>query len=294
VTFASGPVQEFRQWITADYHLEAIYSLPEGIFRPYAGIKTYLMVFDAKTTTGVTVGKIIDEDYRLLAKQKQWISDEEFNRHEDWRTEIYLADDNEAIRKFQSSGLEKIKLKDVAEIFRGKSVLKDDLQPGKIRVLNISNMDDGELVFDDMDTINEEVRKVKRYQLESGDILLTCRGTSNKVAVFPVTEHIVIASANIIVLRIKEKIAPQYLKIFMDSPIGQMMIKSFQRGTTMMNINPNDIGEMEIPLLAFDKQQQFAQNFIEKQEQYRKKKAEIEERWDKDRSELYNNFVGGC
>ena len=294
VTFASGPVQEFRHWIMADYHLEAIYSLPEGIFRPYVGIKTYLMVFDAKTTIGVTVGKIIDEDYRLLVKQKQWIPDEEFNRHEDWRTEIYLADDNEAIQKFKTSGLEKIKLKDVAEIFRGKSVLKDDLQPGKIRVLNISNMDEGELIFDDMDTIHEEVRKVKRYQLESGDIVLTCRGTSNKVAVFPETEHVVIASANIIVLRIKEKIAPQYLKIFLDSPIGQMMIKSFQRGTTMMNINPNDIGEMEIPLLPMERQQSFVRQFLAEQERYRREKAEIEQRWEKERSELYKNFVGGC
>ena len=182
----------------------------------------------------------------------------------------------------------------MAEIFRGKSVLKDDLQPGKIRVLNISNIDEGELVFADMDTINEEVRKVKRYQLETGDILLTCRGTSNKVAVFPETDHVVIASANIIVLRIKEKIAPQYLKIFLDSPIGQMMIKSFQRGTTMMNINPNDIGEMEIPLLPMERQQSLARQFQGEQERYRREKAALEQRWEKERSGLYQNFVGGC
>ena len=294
VTFASGPVQEFRQWIMANYHLATITSLPEGIFRPYAAIKTYLMGFDAKMTTGVTVGKIVDERGKLVLQQKHWISDAEFSSHEDWRTEIYLADDNEAIHRFKASGLAKIKLKDVAEIFRGKSVLKDDLQPGKIRVLNISNMDEGEWVFADMDTIHEEVRKVKRYQLETGDILLTCRGTSNKVAVFPETEHVVIASANIIVLRIKEKIAPQYLKIFLDSPIGQMMIKSFQRGTTMMNINPNDIGEMEIPLLPMDRQQSLVRQFLDEQERYRREKEALEQRWEKERSELYKNFVGGC
>lgn len=294
VTFASGPVQEFRQWIMADYHLAAITSLPEGIFRPFAAIKTYLMAFDAKTTEGVTVGKIVDESGRLAVKQKHWIADEEFNSHEDWRTEIYLADDHEAIQKFKASSLEKIKLKDVAEIFRGKSVLKDDLQPGKIKVLNISNMDEGELVFENMDTIQEEVRKVKRYQLEPDDVLLTCRGTLNKVAVFPETEQMVIASANIIVLRIKEKIAPQYLKIFLDSPIGQMLIKSFQRGTTIMNINPNDIGEMEIPLLSMERQQILTHQFLAEQERYRREKAALEERWEKERSELYKNFVGGC
>ena len=124
--------------------------------------------------------------------------------------------------------------------------------------------------------------------------MLTCRGTSNKVGVFPETEHVVIASANIIVLRIKEKIAPQYLKIFLDSPIGQMMIKSFQRGTTMMNINPNDIGEMEIPLLPMDRQHSLARQFQSEQERYRREKAALEQRWEKERSGLYQNFVGGC
>jgi len=107
VTFASGSVQEFRRWIKADYHMEAIYSLPEGIFRPYVAIKTYLMAFDAKATTGVAIGKIVDENGKLAVKQKHWISDEEFSSHEDWRTEIYLADDNEAIQKFKASSLKK-------------------------------------------------------------------------------------------------------------------------------------------------------------------------------------------
>ena len=34
VTFAGGSVQEFRQWIMANYHLATITSLPEGIFGP--------------------------------------------------------------------------------------------------------------------------------------------------------------------------------------------------------------------------------------------------------------------
>ena len=294
VTFAGGPVQEFRQWIMTDYHLAAMTALPEGILRPYAAIKTYLMAFDAKATSGVTVGKIVEENGKLTVKQKHWVSDAEFGSHEDWRPEIYLAEDNEAIQQFKASRLEKVKLKDVSEIFRGKSVLKDDLQPGKIKVLNISNMDEGELVFENMDTIQEEIRKVKRYQLEAGDILLTCRGTSNKVVLFPETEHVVIASANIIVLRIKEKIAPQYLKIFLDSPVGQLLIKSFQRGTTIMNINPNDIGEMEIPLLPMDKQETLARQYLNGQERYRREKAVLEQRWETERSELYKNFVGGC
>ena len=293
VTFAGGPVQEFRKWMMGKYHVEALYSLPEGTFRPYASIKTYLMIFNRNGKTGVTVGNIKDNGYALVAEQKRQIPDAQFQQHDDWRLELFLADDNEAIQKFKASELEKIKLKDVADIFRGKSVLKDDVQPGKVRVLNISNMEDGELHFEGMDTINEEERKVKRYQLETNDILLTCRGTMNKVGIFPETKHVVIASANIIVVRIREKVWPLYLKIFFDSPIGQLLIQGFQRGTTVMNINPGDIGELEIPLLPLDRQQQLARDFIKARERYQRKRAEIERQWEKESSDLYNNFLGG-
>ena len=36
----------------------------------------------------------------------------------------------------------------------------------------------------DMDTIVEEERKVKRYELLKGDVVLSCRGTAIKAAVF--------------------------------------------------------------------------------------------------------------
>ena len=62
----------------------------------------------------------------------------------------------------------------------------------------------------------------------------------------------------------------------------------------MMNINPNDIGEMEIPLLPMDRQHSLARQFQSEQERYRREKAALEQRWEKERSGLYQNFVGGC
>ena len=61
-----------------------------------------------------------------------------------------------------------------------------------------------------------------------------------------------------------------------------------------MNINPNDIGEMEIPLLPMEKQETLARQYLSGQERYRREKAVLEQRWETERSELYKNFVGGC
>ena len=292
LTFAGGPMQDFRQWILKKYSVASIYTLPEGIFRPYTGIKTYLMTFLHQKTNSITVGRIGAEGNQLQINDRHQIPYGEFEQHDDWRFDLFIAGDNEEIQRFKTSGTTKVRLKDIADIFRGKSVLKDDVKPGKIFILNISNIEDGEVKLDNLDTINEEERKVKRYQLERDDILLTCRGTVNKVALFPETGRLVIASANIIVIRVKDQVLPLYLKMFLESSVGQMLVKSFQRGTNVMNINPNDIGELEIPLIPFKRQQELAGRFAEGLSRYQRERAAIEKRWQAQRTEILNGLWG--
>lgn len=294
VNFASGSVQEFRRWILEHYRVDSIYALPEGIFRPFTSIKTYAITFSKTERQGaVAIGRLEEENYRLVPKQEHAMQYDDFKQLEDWRIELFFAEEQEAIQRFKSSAIEKVKLKEVAEIFRGKSIMKDCLQPGKIGVLNISNIEDGEILLDAIDTIQEEERKVKRYQLLKDDIVLTCRGTVNKVALFPETERLVIASANIIAIRLDRRVLPGYLKIFFESPVGQLLIKSFQRGTTVMNINPGDLGELEIPLIPMEKQMQIVEKFKAEHSKYRQALAEIEQRWAKERDEIYNQFIDG-
>ena len=126
-------------------------------------------------------------------------------------------------------------------------------------MLNISNIENGQIDYSNMDTINEEERKVKRYELTTGDVVLSCRGTAIKSAVFKNQDKTIIASANLIVIRPKEKVKSEFIRIFFESPVGLAIIKSFQRGTTIMNINHSDIMEMEIPLLPIKSKKIVAQ-----------------------------------
>ena len=219
------------------------------------------------------------------------IKTQEFLTHEDWRIELLLSDDDENIQRFKSSNLEKVKLKEVAEVFRGKSILKKDTTVGSIGVLNISNIDNGEIDYSDMDTIEEDERKIKRYELEEGDVVLSCRGTAIKSAVFKKQDKTIIASANLIVIRPKETILGDYIKIFFESPIGMAIIKSFQRGTTIMNINHSDIMEMEIPLLALEKQYEMITLYSEELSRYKKIVQEAELKWNTVKDKLYNNLI---
>jgi len=290
LTFAGGASANLRKWLTKNYGLRFICSLPEGTFRPFSGIKTYLMAATPKKTVSVLIGKLELARDRFELKESKMVPAEEFQRHDEWRVELWLAENLDEVQKFRFSNVPKVKLKEIAEVFRGKSVLKDDLKPGEFLVLNISNIEDGEVSFGGMDTIDEEERKLKRYQLEEGDLLLTCRGTVNKLAVFPKTERKVIASANIIVIRLKKDINSYFLKIFLESPLGEMLVKSFQRGTTVMNINPNDIAELEIPVLDMKKQQELIRRFNKGLASYQSEIKRLNDRWDTERTAIYHSI----
>jgi len=290
ITFAGGDFARLRGHIIQKYNMNSIFILPEGTFRPYTSMKTYMLNISTMRKDTVTIGTVEYLNDKFKIAEQKMISMTDFLKHEDWRIEIILSDDDENIRKFKSSKLERVKLKNIAEIFRGKSILKKDISIGGISVLNISDIDNGEIDYSDMDSIDEEERKIKRYELENGDLVLTCRGTAIKTAVFKKQDRIVIASANVIVIRPKTRFTGEYIKLFFESPIGITLIKSFQRGTSIMNINHTDIMELEIPVLPMPQQQVLTQEYDEEFQLYKKALAKSEARWQGIKHRLYEKL----
>ena len=291
ITFASMGYEKLRAFITNNYNVKSIFMLPEGTFRPATAIKTYLFTIAKVMQEEIEIGSMkVDKEIFSVEEQKL-ISTKDFLLHDDWRVELLLSEDDENIQKFKNSILQKVKLKEVAEVFRGKSILKKDTTVGSISVINISNIENGEINYKNMDTIEEEERKIKRYQLIDNDVLLSCRGTAIKSAVFKDQNKAIIASANVIVIRPKEKVLGEYVKIFFESPVGMAIIKSFQRGTTFMNINHSDIMEMEIPLLPIRQQNEIIEAYNEEQNIYKASISEAEKRWENIKNNLYSELL---
>lgn len=290
MTFTGGSFATLREYIIKNFYVDSIYILPEGTFRPYTAIKTYMLTISSLKKDSVKIGTVdFDKDEFVLHEQKT-ISNEEFLKHKDWRIEIILSDDDKNLQRYKDSAINRIKLKDIAEVFRGKSVLKKDVKPGSISILNISDIEDGEIRYTDMDTLDEEERKVKRYELIEGDLVLTCRGTSVKVAVFHQQKNIIIASANVIIIRSQSQVLGEYIKLFFESPIGITLIKSFQRGTTVMNINHTDIMEIEIPIVPMSQQLDIVEEYRKEFLLYKETVAKAENRWQEIKNKLYQKL----
>lgn len=288
--FQSGTVANWRQQTNERYPVRSIYLLPDGILRPYTSVKTYQIEFQKAQANEVVLGRMAFDKTKLINEREKSIHPDQFRQLDNWRIELFLDEDQDMLRSFQEKEMPKVKLRDVADIFRGKSVLKQDLKAGNIKVLNISNLDDGEVLLDQLETIDEEERKVKRYEILPGDLVMTCRGTVNKFAVFPETDGIVIASANILVVRFKSTIHSHFAKIFLESPTGIALIQSFQRGTTVMNLNPADVAEIELPLISEEEQFNRINRYIEEKECYKATVREATVRWEQVKNKLYSEL----
>ena len=76
-----------------------------------------------------------------------------------------------------------VRLGDVVDQFKGKAV-PAKAEPGEFAVINLSDMTSNGIAYDNLKTFSEERRKLLRFLLEDGDVLIASKGTVQKVAVF--------------------------------------------------------------------------------------------------------------
>ena len=90
-----------------------------------------------------------------------------------------------------------VRLGDVVDQFKGKAV-PAKAKPGEFAVINLSDMTSNGIAYDNLKTFSEERRKLLRFLLEDGDVLIASKGTVQKVAVIEDQgKREVVASSNI-------------------------------------------------------------------------------------------------
>lgn len=287
VTFASGKVNDLRHFIQLTYTIKEIAELPVGTLEGSA-IKMYLLDIEntrpdddndivVRRYAGHREGKgplsyldVIDDTFVMLS---------ELEEQGDWSIDKIFAQQDEDYQTYQNSAIRKEKIGAVAQVFRGKSVSRKD-PAGNISVVNISNIGDYEIDYDGLDHLQEEDRKVANYLLQEGDVLLPARGTAIRTAVFHEKPYPCIASSNVIIIRPNPKMLDStYLKIFLDSPIGNKIISSVQQGVTVMNISYKDLNALEIPFPPLERQQAVAKEYLKELKTYQDTLAAAEKHW---------------
>ena len=254
IGFGGGDAEVLRHYISENYKVDEIASLPSRVFYPYMAINTYMLTLSTGITENICVKKYDFEDKNLIEKDTRLIFADELEDLNAWNVDMVFSVTDETILAYKNSTVKKEHLDVVAEVFRGKAIT-EKAEGGNVAVINISNMSDIGIDYENLDTINEEERKVARYLLQDGDVLITTKGFAIKVAVFEKQPRMCIASSNLCVIRTQSKILNgTYLKLFLESEVGMKLLKSLQRGTTIVNINYQDICQLEVPVPMLDDQ----------------------------------------
>ena len=130
-------------------------------------------------------------------------------------------------------------------------------------------------------------RKWTLYALKEGDLVISARGTIIKTMVIQ-PEHLpALVSSNVLCVRLKEgAIDPYYLKAFLDSPRGQLILNSVQTGRTIKAINPKSLETVQIPCPGPDRQKQIGDAYRKAQEDFRRGR----ERYENQLREVFATF----
>ena len=311
--FRGGAEGKIRKNIILSDTIEAVISLPSGLYSS-TSIPVNLIVFN-KNKVEERKNKILfiqaNELYTEKGRMKRVLSEEaiqqitdafqsgtEINEFSKFVHHSDLIEDNLNVSRyifqneleledfgtvsFNIKALDEIhgiELKDIATMFRGFNVgaKNKESSDGKYRIVRLSDVQDGKILMDTISRYDiENNAKVGMYELKEGDVILSIRGNSLKAAVVPEDDEDLLLSQNFIGIRCKKDLNPDYLKVFLESPLGQYLLSNKMSGTAIPTLSKKDIETLAIPLPTIKEQEEMMDVYKKKEDYVESERARLE------------------
>lgn len=179
--------------------------------------------------------------------------------------------------------------KNIAKFERGMNLPKSVDESKKThKAITLADIQDGELILDKLTNIElNDVKRIEKYTVNKGDILLSCRGNAIKVAVIEDIPENIIVSNNFIKITPNYNVNPYFIKAYFESPVGQYYIESIQTGTTIKVLSASDLYEIPVPMLSSEEQNKVAEKAILARHEYKEAIKRLERKLKDDTSEIY-------
>ena len=151
------------------------------------------------------------------------------------------------------------KLANVADIKIGpfgSLIHQRDYQEGGHCLINPSQIINNKIVPDSKVAVTEyKYQELLSYSVSIGDIILGRRGEMGRAGI--IEEEGMLCGTGSMVIRPKDNGDSLFLHLFITSPHSKEWLENNSVGTTMMNLNTQIVGNMEIPILPDNLKQQF-------------------------------------
>lgn len=316
IIFQTASAYKNLRKLLLDDSLIAIVSLPAGIFQPYSGVKTSVLILDKKLSRNcrdVLFVKIENDGYDLGAQRREIekndlpfalsiinkfkdsvLNGEEFKSTNDnvlilSRAEIATKYQyNLSIDRFREktnilkSKYPMVKLGEISErITKGTTPTTNGFkfQDTGINFIKIESIkEDGSFIPEKFAFVSEECHQAfKRSQLKENDILFSIAGALGRIAI--VTNQILPANTNqaLAIISLKPNVYPPY--VFWSLKSGNVLdeIENLKVGVAQLNLSLQQITDFEIPLPPYDKQVELVNDIEEIQSRVIKLKSKIKE-----------------
>lgn len=283
--------KEFRNRLIETGRLEGIIELPSGGLNS-AGIKLGMLIFsnDNKEI------KILDATEFSIKNKKQFRSEIDVERIYDAYMASnclkYNAKELINLRNLLPSNIgigeieidNGVELGEMAEVFTGSQYTLRNFEdvfskePTGYRILTSSDIDNGLVDWKKLQSIKYEDTKFDKFAVKKGDVVVTSKSSRVKTVVVDIEpkEKILVTGGMIIVRPDIAKLNPTYLKMFLDSNLGQASLKQIQKGVTIITINSKDLKNIRVPMVSIEEQNRKAENFNLKLTTIMSYKREIE------------------
>ena len=215
--------------------------------------------------TAVTVARVIAEEFRNgTPNGSPWLWETPIKKlaTRDWELIAKRTGEealSRSLRALQEADAEVPvqPLNEVAEVFAGISYRKSVTTPhgddpsvfaGLVRVADVKRTD---VQPPSLFLTKEGSERVQsKYLLRLGDILLTASGTIGKLGVVSEQSGTVgaVAAKNLIVIRPKERISPQFLKNLLASDTYQDWLHGHARGATIQHLSRRTLRDLPVPV----------------------------------------------
>lgn len=279
VIFQSGTAYKDLRKLLVENYLYAVVSLPAGVFNPYSGVKTSILLMDkalAKQRNEILFVKIDNDGYNLGAQRTavkgsqleeaitlthEFVASGEIPdsliAHAVLRTEIAangdynLSGDRYKVQVATNSHFDLVPVEDLFESIRnGRNVEQFD-QVGKYRVTRIQTISDGTVDLEKTKWTDDDVPE--DYFMQDGDILLSHINSIEhlaKSAIFKDVNEQVVHGTNLIRFKPdKSKIIPEYVSAVFKSDTFIDTAKSFaQKAVNQASLRVADLKSIQIPL----------------------------------------------
>lgn len=329
VLFQGAATGEIRRTLIEDDLIEAVITLPGGLFSGTA-IPVTMLVLNKKKT-GERKNKILIIDASSLGERKRGATiismaeiDQILNCYTGWKEDrklsrvldvfevrensynllpssyVQMEDAETSIGSVQidRSNYEKstptLPLKQLVSIYRGlntaSSVETDAIQA---KVIQLSDVKDGVLNLSAVENYGiRTTTKGEEAEIQSGDVLITSRGIAMKFAVVPDLEGKgpFYLSANFIGLRPLPGVDPHFLLAFFESPIGESYIRSLRKGASLPILNVKDIQDIPIPKQSAADMAQVGLEYKRAIQEYLQAIAKAENNRIQNLEEVYHNI----